>query len=183
MVYFQCRVRPIPDGAGEPTQLGRIAHGCVGHSLSPSPSANPVGAVREVGSGTAAGVPSKVRSLEVSDLFSEFNVRAEVSRIETLDVSPMRKARMLLSIAKRARSAARRLVLLSQHHFTIGDPLCGARFREAAHRLCGVYEEVRGRAGTVLGSVPQPVGYGFTDQGNAYPVWHPTPGTLTGGSR
>ena len=116
-------------------------------------------------------------------MFSEFNVRAEVSRIEAMDANPMRKARLLLGVAKRARSAARRLVLLSQHHFKIGDPLCGARFREAAHRLCGVHEEVRGRAGAVLRAVPQPVGYGFTAEGNAYPVWNATRESLSGGAR
>lgn len=104
-------------------------------------------------------------------MFSEFNVNAEVSRVEALDVNPVRKARMLLRIARRAKSAARRLVMLSQHHFRIGDPLCGARFREAAQRLCGVHEDVRRRAGAALSAVPQPAGYGFTHEGNAYPVW------------
>ena len=105
-------------------------------------------------------------------MFSEFNVRAEVSRVEAMDANPVRKARMLLSIAKGLRSAAGRLVLLSQHHFRAGDPLCGARFREAAHRLCEVHEEVRAKARKALRPVPEPVGYGFTAVGNAYPVWN-----------
>lgn len=117
-------------------------------------------------------------------MFSEFNVRAEVSRIENLDVRPVHKARLLLKVARRARSAAGRLVLLSRYHFGIGDPLCGARFREAAQRLLAVYAEVRERARVALSQVPEPIGYGYTACGNAYPTWNLSIGeTVTGGSR
>lgn len=104
-------------------------------------------------------------------MFSEFNVRAEISRIEALDVRPMRKARMLLAIARRAKKAAGRLVLLSRHHYRENDPLCGARFREAAQRLLNVVADVRQRAHFALGAVPEPLGYGYTSEGNAYPTW------------
>jgi hypothetical protein len=121
--------------------------------------------------------------LEVSILLSEFNVRAEASRIEVLQANPIHKARMLLGVARRVRSAACRLVLLSQHHFRIGDPLCGARFREAAHRLCDVHEEIRAKARRILRPVPEPAGYGYTPMGNAFPLWNESEEAAVGGAR
>lgn len=116
-------------------------------------------------------------------MLSEFNVRAEVSHIEALDVSPLQKARMLLKVAKRVKAAARRLAMLSQHHYRIEDPLCGARFREAAQRLVDMHAEVRTRAAGCLRGTPKHVGYGYTPSGNAYPTWNVAELTPLGGAR
>ena len=116
-------------------------------------------------------------------MFSEFNVRAEVSQVETLDVQPIRKARMLLRIAKQAAKTAGRLSLLSQYHYRIDNPLIGARFREAAQRLVDVQQEVRLHARNALVRVPKPLGYGYTPRGNAYPSWSLTSEPARGEAR
>lgn len=104
-------------------------------------------------------------------MFNEINVRAEVTRVESLNVRPIRKTRMLLSIAKRAKIAAGRLVALSQQYYGDNDPLCGARFREAAERLLQNYRDIRQRAGEALRVDSQPLGFGYEPRGSAYPKW------------
>ncbi|GEM_PF-5912975 len=92
-------------------------------------------------------------------MLKEFNVHTEVSRVEATDASPIQKARRLLQIAKRVRTAARRLAILGQRGYREGgDPLRAARFREAAQRLCGVYEDVRSQAGRALRTPRPPEG-------------------------
>ena len=104
-------------------------------------------------------------------MLSEFNVRAEASHVEALEVRPMRKARMLLAIAKKVKLAARRLTLLSQYHYREGNVLIAARFREAAQRLCNVHEDVRDRAVLALRPASRSLGYGYAPRDKAYPAW------------
>lgn len=104
-------------------------------------------------------------------MFSEFNVRADVSHVEALDARPLRKARMLLRIARKVRAAASRLGILSRHHYGIEDPLGGARFQEASNRLFTLYIEVRAHARAALRTASEPLGYGYAPRERAYPSW------------
>jgi len=83
-------------------------------------------------------------------LIDEFKIRAQVAGIEASPQPPIRKARLILRLARRIRSAATSLAALSQRSFRDGDALRGARMREATQRLIATHEEVRAHAGAAL---------------------------------
>jgi len=83
-------------------------------------------------------------------LIDEFKIRAQVAGIEASPQPPIRKARLILRLARRIRSAAASLAALSQRSFRDGDTLRGARMREATQRLIATHEEVRAHAGAAL---------------------------------
>jgi hypothetical protein len=107
-------------------------------------------------------------------VLSEFNIRAEINAIEALDATPVHRTKAFLRLAKRVVSAAGRLTTLSRHYYREGDPLRGARFREAAQRLCDVHDDLRARATVALRSVPTPLGYGYAPRADAVPHWEAT---------
>jgi hypothetical protein len=83
-------------------------------------------------------------------LIEEFKIRAQVAGIEASTQPPIRKARLILQIARRIRSAAKTLGALSQRSFRVGDALRGARMREATERLIDTHAELRAHADAVL---------------------------------
>ena len=83
-------------------------------------------------------------------LIEEFKIRAKVAGIEASTQPPIRKARLILRLARRVRSAAKTLGALSQRSFREGDALRGARMREATDRLIETHSELRAHADAAL---------------------------------
>jgi hypothetical protein len=83
-------------------------------------------------------------------LIEEFKIRSQIADIEAAAAPPMRKARLILRMARSLRAAAGRLAHLSRRSFREGDPLRGARMREATQRLLQAHAELRDRAGAAL---------------------------------
>ena len=83
-------------------------------------------------------------------LIEEFKIRAKVAGIEASTQPPIRKARLILQLARRVRSAAKTLGALSQRSFREGDALRGARMREATDRLIDTHSELRAHADAAL---------------------------------
>ncbi|RYG25629.1 hypothetical protein EON82_06450 [bacterium] len=83
-------------------------------------------------------------------LIEEFKIRAQVAGIEASTEPPMRKARLILRLARRIRAAAKTLGALSVRSFREGDALRGARMREATDRLIDTHAELRAHADKAL---------------------------------
>jgi hypothetical protein len=89
-------------------------------------------------------------------LIDEFKIQKQVAGIEASTQPPLRKARLMLRLARSLRSAARTLAFQGQRSFREGDPLRGARMREGADRLIETHALVRAQAKTVLGGDERP---------------------------
>lgn len=83
-------------------------------------------------------------------MIDEFKIQKQVAGIEASAQPPLRKARLILRLARSIRSAATNLSRLSQRSFREGDALRAARMREAGDRLIEVHAEVRAHAGAAL---------------------------------
>ena len=85
-------------------------------------------------------------------MIDEFKIQKQVAGIEASGQPPIRKARLILRLARRIRAAARSLGAHSLASFREGDALRAARMREGADRLNDAHAEVRSHAAAALGS-------------------------------
>ncbi len=85
-------------------------------------------------------------------MIDEFKIQKQVAGIEASAEPPLRKARLILRLARGIRKAAENLTHLGQRAFSEGDALRAARMREAGDRLIETHAEVRAHAGAALGS-------------------------------
>ena len=83
-------------------------------------------------------------------MIDEFKIQKQVAGIEASAQPPLRKARLILRLARRIRSAARNLALQGQRSFRDGDPMRGARMHEGAERLIETHAQVRAHAKEAL---------------------------------
>ena len=83
-------------------------------------------------------------------LIDEFKIRKQVAGIEASTQPPLRKARLILRLARSLRTAAKSLGKHSQRSFRDGDLLRAARMHEATERLIEAHAEVRAHAGAAL---------------------------------
>lgn len=83
-------------------------------------------------------------------LIDEFKIQKQVAGIEASGQPPIRKARLILRLARRIRAAAQSLGALSQRSFRDGDSLRAARMREGAERLIDTHAQVRSHAAAAL---------------------------------
>lgn len=89
-------------------------------------------------------------------MIDEFKIRKQVAGIEASDKPPLRKARLILRLARRIRAAARTLAFQGQRSFREGDALRGARMREGADRLIETHAQVRAHAKEALSEDAEP---------------------------
>ncbi len=83
-------------------------------------------------------------------MVTEFEIRREFSRIDASDHAPLRKARMMLRLARRVRVGAARLAQLSYGLMQDCMNEQGSRMQEASRRLCDLHDDIRARAAEVL---------------------------------
>ena len=83
-------------------------------------------------------------------MIDEFKIRKQVAGIAASSEPPLRKARLILRLARRVRAAAHALGGHSRRSFQAGDTLRAARMREATDRLIDTHAEIRAHAGTAL---------------------------------
>ena len=87
-------------------------------------------------------------------MIDEFKIQKQVAGIEASTETPIRKARLILRLARGMRKAATSLGSLSQRAFRDGDALRAARMKEAGDRLAEAHQEVREKAGAALSNPP-----------------------------
>lgn len=92
-------------------------------------------------------------------MIDEFKIQKQVAGIEASAQPPLRKARLILQLARNIRTAARSLGALSQRSFQSGDSLRAARMREGAERLHETHAEVRRHAKAALSEEREPAGH------------------------
>ena len=83
-------------------------------------------------------------------MVTEFEIRRELSAIDSAALDSLSKARRLLRLAKRVQDGALTLAHLSLRKLQEGDGEAAARFRAAARRLVDLHEEIRVNARTTL---------------------------------
>ncbi len=83
-------------------------------------------------------------------MIDEFKIRKQVAGIAASPEPPLRKARLILRLARRVRAAAHALGGHSRQSFREGDTLRAARMREATERLIDTHAEIRAHAGAAL---------------------------------
>lgn len=83
-------------------------------------------------------------------MIDEFKIQKQVAGIAASPEPPLRKARLILRLARRVRDAARALGGHSHRSFQDGDTLRAARMREAGDRLIETHAEIRAKAGAAL---------------------------------
>lgn len=89
-------------------------------------------------------------------MIDEFKIRKQVAGIEASTQPPLRKARLILRLARSIRTAAKTLGRHSQRSFRDGDVLRAARMHEATQRLIEAHAEVRAHAGAALAEEQHP---------------------------
>ena len=103
-------------------------------------------------------------------MVTEFEIRREFLRISSSDHAPLRKARLLLRLARKVRSGIFRLASLKDALMQDCMNEQAARMHDAAKRLTALHDEIRRRASEILGG-KHAHGFEYNARNAAYPAW------------
>lgn len=104
-------------------------------------------------------------------MMNEHKVQASIDQIESSSATSLRKARQLLSIARKLRKTARHLSGIGEYFYLTGDPLRGARFAESNRRLLRTRRDARNSAAKALRQPAPALRFQYAPRVGAYPSW------------